>query len=426
MLIPRYSVRDDMTDSAGDGFTIEQAKENLNVLRTVDDQVVDAIEDAASEEVLKYLILEQQFDNYHEGDQGVGPIRRAVLKSDKASRDLKRKVITRGDDTPRNILVPGDVKRNARTALRTGKPVVLYGPTGTGKTTFAKQLALEHCVGYSLHTATPSWTAKDIVGGIGPNLTGSSGVRSLNYQTELGAVTEGVKRTRDFDIPYAVILDEITRADISQIFGPLYTAIENRNQTLIETDDGEAIELDENLSIICTMNMSDRTVNELDNAITRRFAMIELDEYEDEDRQELFETWIDDTIGEIPLVENEDLLSLFEADYDGINHGSEQASRGPIMRFGPMHYRDVTFFLREALQDDELYMNQPEEAVGQAFRTFIVPRLLNSAAFPQIEQIEEHYKALNKSFEMFDLSPAAELASRELEAERRQMGSYDQ
>jgi 5-methylcytosine-specific restriction protein B len=415
-----------MTDSAGDGFTIEQAKENLNVLRTVDDQVVDAIEDAASEEVLKYLILEQQFDNYHEGDQGVGPIRRAVLKSDKASRDLKRKVITRGDDTPRNILVPGDVKRNARTALRTGKPVVLYGPTGTGKTTFAKQLALEHCVGYSLHTATPSWTAKDIVGGIGPNLTGSSGVRSLNYQTELGAVTEGVKRTRDFDIPYAVILDEITRADISQIFGPLYTAIENRNQTLIETDDGEAIELDENLSIICTMNMSDRTVNELDNAITRRFAMIELDEYEDEDRQELFETWIDDTIGEIPLVENEDLLSLFEADYDGINHGSEQASRGPIMRFGPMHYRDVTFFLREALQDDELYMNQPEEAVGQAFRTFIVPRLLNSAAFPQIEQIEEHYKALNKSFEMFDLSPAAELASRELEAERRQMGSYDQ
>jgi 5-methylcytosine-specific restriction protein B len=239
-------------------------------------------------------------------------------------------------------------------------------------------------------------------------------------------VTEGVKRTRDFDIPYAVILDEITRADISQIFGPLYTAIENRNQTLIETDDGEAIELDEDLSIICTMNMSDRTVNELDNAITRRFAMVELDEYEDEDRRELFDIWIDENLGSIPLIDGGELLDLFEADYEGINHGSEQASRGPIMRFGPMHYRDVTVFLREALQDDELYMNQPEQAVGEAFRTFIVPRLLNSAAFPQIEQIEEHYKALNKSFEMFDLSPAAKLASRELQAERRQMGSYEQ
>ena len=414
-----------MSTSSGEGYSLEDAKENLNVLRTVDDQVVEAIESAESADVLEYLILEQQLDIHHEGGQGVGPIRRAVLKSSKASRDLKRTVITRGDDTPESILVPDDVERNARTALKTGKPVVLYGPTGTGKTTFAKQLALRHCVGYSLHTATPSWTAKDIVGGIGPNLS-SSRMSSITYHTELGAVTEGVKRTRDFEIPYAVILDEITRADISQIFGPLYTAIENRNQTLIETDDGEAIELDEDLSIICTMNMSDRTVNELDNAITRRFAMVELDEYEDGDRETLFGDWLEANLGDIPLVENDDLLALFEADYDGINNGAAQASRGPIMRFGPMHYRDVTVFLREALQDEELYMDTPAEAVGQAFRTFIVPRLLNSASFPQIEQIEEHYRALDKSFEMFNLAPAAELASRELEAERRQMGSYEQ
>jgi 5-methylcytosine-specific restriction protein B len=414
-----------MSNSSGD-YTVDDAKENLDVLRAVPDQVVEAIEGAANERVLEFLIREQKLDIHHEGDQGVGMIRQAVLESPYASQELKRTVITRGDDTPDQVLVPDDVERNARVALRTGKPVVLYGPTGTGKTTFAKQLALRHCVGYSLHTATPSWTAKDIIGGIGPKLTGSAGVRSLGYETELGAVSEGVKRARDFDIPYAVILDEITRADISQIFGPLYTAIENRNQTLIETDDGETIELDEDVSIICTMNMSDRTVNELDNAITRRFAMVELDEYEDEDRRTLFEGWIDDNLGDIPLISNEELLDLFEADYDGINNGSEAASRGPIMRFGPMHYRDVTIFLREALQDESLYMDAPEEAVGQAFRTFIVPRLLNSAAFPQIEQIEEHYRALNKSFETFDLSPATELASRELEAEQRQMGSYQQ
>ncbi|MFP9192165.1 AAA family ATPase [Natrialbaceae archaeon A-CW1-1] len=414
-----------MSRSTDDKYTVEMAKKNLDVLRAVPEKVVEAVKSAADEQVLRFLIQEQQLDSHHEGEQGLGPIRRAVLESDEASRDLKRAVITRGDDTPETILVPDDVERNARTALRTGKPVVLYGPTGTGKTTFAKQLALRHCVGYSLHTATPSWTAKDIVGGIGPQLSGTGGLRSLNYHTELGAVTSSVKRTRDFEIPYAVILDEITRADISQIFGPLYTAIENRNQTLIETDDGEPIALDENLSIICTMNMSDRTVNELDNAITRRFAMIELDEYDDEDRRSLFTGWIDDALGDVPLIENNDLLRLFEADYDGINHGSEKASRGPIMRFGPMHYQDVTIFLREALQDEDLYMERAEEAVGQAFRTFIVPRLLNSAAFPQIEQIEEHYKALNDSFEMFDLTPAAELAHRELEAERRQMGSYD-
>ena len=234
----------------------------------------------------------------------MGPIRRAVLQSSKAPLELKRAVITRGDDTPENVLVPEEVERNAKTALRTGKPVVLYDPTGTGKMTFAKQLALNHCVGYSLHTATPSWTAKDIIGGIGPELSGSSGYRSLNYAAELGAVSEGIKWARDFDIPYAVILDEITRADISQIFGPLYTAIENRIRRLSRLM--TTIELDEDVSIICTMNMSDRTVNELDNAITRRFTMIELDEYEDDDRRTLFEGWLEENLEDIPLVDNND------------------------------------------------------------------------------------------------------------------------
>jgi 5-methylcytosine-specific restriction protein B len=415
-----------MKDGSDDNYSRTDVQSNLEVLRAVSDKVVKAIRDAESEQVLDYIIREQQLDIHHEGERGVGQIRRAVLESAKASQDLKRTVITRGDDTPDNVLVPDEVTRNAVAALRTGKPVVLYGPTGTGKTTFAKQLALRYCVGYSLHTATPSWTAKDIIGGVGPNLTGASDEQSLNYKTELGAVSAGVKRARDFDVPYAVIIDEITRADISQIFGPLYTAIENRNQTLIETDGGGTIELDEDVSIICTMNMSDRTVNELDNAITRRFAMIELDEYEDEDRRALFQGWLDKHLGDIPLVENGDLLELFEADYDGINNDSEQASRGPIMRFGPMHYRDVTVFLRETLQDEELYLDNPSRAVGQAFRTFIVPRLLNSAAFPQIEQIEEHYRALDNEFDMFDLEPATALAGRELEAERRQMGSYEQ
>lgn len=122
-----------MSASHDDNYTLDQAKENLNVLRTVEDQVVEAIKSAASEDVLEFLILEQGLDIHHEGDQGVGPIRRAVLKSSKASRDLKRTVITRGDDTPDTILVPDDVERNAWTALKTGKPIVLYGPTGTGK-----------------------------------------------------------------------------------------------------------------------------------------------------------------------------------------------------------------------------------------------------------------------------------------------------
>jgi 5-methylcytosine-specific restriction protein B len=410
-----------MATTSDDTYSLDDAKDEIDILRRVEDEVVDAIKNAESEDVLEYLIEKEQLDTRHDGQRGLGAVRRAVLQSPIASDRLKRVVSLRGDETPEDILVPRDVIRNAKVALEAGKPVVLYGPTGTGKTTFAKQLARETGIGYALHTATPSWTPSDIIGGISPDYTGDS----LSYRTKLGCVSEAVQRAREFNVEYGVILDEITRADISKIFGPLYTAIENPHQTIFETDEGDTIELDERVNIICTMNMSDRTVNELDNAITRRFAMIELDEYEEDKRRQLFKDWITTHVSEQTDLEDSDILRLFERDYEGINHGHESTSQGSIMRFGPMHYRDVAVFLGVACREGGEYEHEQTDAVGQAFRTYIVPRLLNAAAFPQVERIAEHYRALNGEFEDFDLSPAAELAERELEQERRQMGSYE-
>ncbi|GGK83195.1 AAA family ATPase [Haloarcula sebkhae] len=410
-----------MVSTSDDAYSLADAKEEIDILRRVEDDVVDVIKNAENEDVLEYLIEEEKLDTRHDGQRGLGAVRRAVLQSPIASDRLKRVVSFRGDETPEEILVPKDVMRNAKVALEAGKPVVLYGPTGTGKTTFAKQLARETGIGYALHTATPSWTPSDIIGGISPDYTGDS----LSYRTKLGCVSEAVQRAQEFNVEYGVILDEITRADISKIFGPLYTAIENPHQTIFETDEGETIELDERVNIICTMNMSDRTVNELDNAITRRFAMIELDEYEEDKRRQLFKSWITTHISEQTELEDSEILRLFERDYEGINHGHESTSQGSIMRFGPMHYRDVAVFLGVACREGGEYEHDQTDAVGQAFRTYIVPRLLNAAAFPQIERIAEHYRALNGEFEEFDLAPAAELAERELEQERRQMGSYE-
>jgi len=410
-----------MASTKNKTYTLEKARERIDVLREVGRNVVSAIDEARDEQVIDYLIRDQELDIIHDGDRGLGEVRRAVLASPIASDDLKRVVTMRGDETPEDVLVPDEVYRNAKVAIETGKPVVLYGPTGTGKTTFAKQLAKETALGYALHTATPSWTPTDIIGGIQPDYTGNR----LGYRTKLGCVSEAVDKARSFDAEWTVILDEITRADISMIFGPLYTAIENPEQTIFETDDGSTIELDERVNIICTMNMSDRTVNELDNAITRRFAMIELDEYEDPQRRQLFTSWIEDHLREVTDIDGARILELFERDYAGINHGAGAVDGRSIMRFGPMHYLDVVVFIGVACRDGGLYEGRAAEAVGQAYTTYIVPRLLNAATYPQVEQIIDHYQRLDDEFESYDLAPAAVLAARERKQERRQMGSYD-
>ena len=405
------------TSPTADTYTIERMRELLDhPLKSKPDMAIDAIKNAANREALELLVDKHEIDSVHDGAKGLGPVRKAVLESDLASSELKQTVATRGDSTTGlDTLVPDTVKKSALGALEAGKPVVLYGPTGTGKTTFAKQLALETSIGYTLETASPSWTKQDIIGRVEPDYN----QKSISYRKQPGCVSEAVLRSRNFGEDYSVIIDELTRSDISKIFGPLYTAIENDHQTIFTTDDGTSVELDPSVNIICTMNMSDRTVNELDNAITRRFAMIEVSEYKPEDRRRLFETFISDSLSE-GGVSPEELKSLFEADYSRLN-GIDEDDVG-IMQFGPMHYRDVAQFIGETTQQEGVYQDEPRVAVGEAFRTYIVPRLLNSATYSQINKLVEHYEDLDGEF-AFDISRATELVQAELESEEQRMGT---
>lgn len=399
-----------------DTYSIDRVKGLLDQpLKSNPDMAVDAIENAENEGVLEFLVDEHQIDIEHDGRNSLGPVRRVVLESDLASRSLKKKVANRGDHTTElDSLVPESVQRSAIGALQAGKPVVLYGPTGTGKTTFAKQLALKAGIGYTLETASPSWTKQDIIGRVEPTYNEDT----VSYGKEPGCVSKAVLRARDFGEDYTVIIDELTRADISKIFGPLYTAIENDHQTIFTTDEGRTVELDPNVNIICTMNMSDRTVNELDNAITRRFAMIEVSKYDMEDRQRLFSSWIDDHL-EDSTVDADELLTLFETDYSRLN-GIE--SEEGVQQFGPMHYEDVTKFIGATTCNDGVYEDAPRLAVGEAFRTYIAPRLLNSATYSQINKLVDHYEDLNDEF-AFDLIRAKELVESELESEEHRMGT---
>ena len=398
-------------------YTEAEAREFSQWILNNENQGQEFLQQTNDPDAIRYLVEEEQIDRKFRGSNQ--SIRENILTNEDAPLDVKQTVAQRNKQLS-DILVPDNVLKNARTAMALGKPVVLYGPTGTGKTYFAKQLALETCIDYSIHTATPAWTPGDITGSIQPEVDGEE----ISYHRRSGCVSEGIEKARKYKDNWGVIIDEITRADISQVFGPLYTAIEDDEQVIFRNKEGEELTLTDDVKVICTMNMSDRTVNELDNAITRRFAMIELSRYDDDDRKELFNRWVGG-IGTGVAINADALIELFEQHHQGINSGTTTSAEGGIMEMGPMHYQDVTKFLQEACADGGQYNGDEANAVGQAFATYITPRLLNTASLPQIRRIAAHYETLNDEFKEFDLHPAVDLAQRQAEAEQREMGIGD-
>jgi MoxR-like ATPase len=78
---------------------------------------------------------------------------------------------------------------------------------------------------------------------------------------------------------YVLIIDEINRANLSSVLGELIYALEYRGEaveSMYEIDGDRKITLPPNLFIIGTMNTADRSVGQIDYAIRRRFAFVDV------------------------------------------------------------------------------------------------------------------------------------------------------
>lgn len=167
--------------------------------------------------------------------------------------------------------------------LRTKKNLILQGPPGTGKTWLAKRLA------FALMGQRDD--SKIRVVQFHPNLSYEDFIRGWRPMGDGkltlvdGPFVEMMKAAaKDPTSRHVVVIEEINRGKPAQIFGEMLTLLEVDKRTPNEALelsykrlDGERVFIPDNLYVIGTMNIADRSLALVDFALRRRFAFIDLE-----------------------------------------------------------------------------------------------------------------------------------------------------
>lgn len=167
--------------------------------------------------------------------------------------------------------------------LRTKKNLILQGPPGTGKTWLAKRLAFalmgqrddSKVRAVQFH---PNLSYEDFIRGWRP--VGDGKLTLVD-----GPFVEMIKAAaKDPTSRHVVVIEEINRGNPAQIFGEMLTLLEVDKRTPNEAlelsykrSDGERVFIPDNLYVIGTMNIADRSLALVDLALRRRFAFIDLE-----------------------------------------------------------------------------------------------------------------------------------------------------
>lgn len=204
--------------------------------------------------------------------------------------------------------------------LKTHKQIILYGVPGTGKTHSAKELIKnkikqdwddnkdkmkDYQFGAILNNKSdlftfnaekeiqpkekgiggeaiwdimqfhPNTTYQDFIGGIIPKIGEKN--ESLIYEVESGKFKKFCEyASKNEDKKFVFIIDEINRANLSEVLGELLYALEYRDEGITIPNFNEPFVIPSNVYIIGTMNNVDKSLATFDLALRRRFGFYEI------------------------------------------------------------------------------------------------------------------------------------------------------
>lgn len=180
--------------------------------------------------------------------------------------------------------VPEDELHSILNRWKEKKNLILQGPPGTGKTWLAKRLA-KALIGQKNVTDEqlrvvqfhPALSYEDFVRGYRPS---GDGRLTLTDGLFLQVVQAAIAQP---DLEHVLIIEEINRGNPAQVLGEMLTLLECSKRARVEAIElayskarGEKVYIPENLYVIGTMNVADRSLALVDLALRRRFAFVNL------------------------------------------------------------------------------------------------------------------------------------------------------
>lgn len=178
---------------------------------------------------------------------------------------------------------------------------LFVGPPGTGKTRYARQIANSIVEGQAQRTLFiqfhPAIGYDDFIEGFRP--IKSSDAKGIEYNLAPRLFLNFANQAaEDPENKYVVVIDELNRGDVSRIFGETltYLEVDYRGMEFTLPFSGTKALIPENLILLCTANPYDRSVTDLDDALLRRFWVIEVEPNQSILKSHLQDQGIDESV----------------------------------------------------------------------------------------------------------------------------------